>query len=384
MRNLKKVLPVFVAFYCMGFVDIVGTAANLVKDDMALNDTTMQFLAFMIFIWFGIFSIPTGILQERIGKKKTVTLSLLITTVAMLVPFLVYNYYLILISFALIGIGNTVLQVSLNPLLFDVSSKGSYASNMSFSQFIKSVAGFFGPLITVMIFAELLGDWRYIFLAYGSLSILSMIWIATTSIEESELKEKPASFANCFSLLGNRFVFTMVFGIFIVVGLDVGMNTGIPVFLEKYNLDADNAVKNISLYIFALMVSRFLGALILKGLKADLFLVVSSLLTIIGLILLFLSTNIFLAKTAIVVVGLGSANIFPLIFSISVERMPERSNEISGLMITAISGGAIFPLLMGITTKNISVKAGIVFLIIISLYLGIISFWNLSKNRSDL
>ncbi len=381
MRNIIKVLPVFVAFYCMGFVDIVGTAVNLVKEDMALNATTMQFLASMIFIWFGIFSIPTGILQERIGKKKTVIISLLITTIAMLIPFVLYNYYVILISFALIGIGNTILQVSLNPLLFDVSSKGSYASNMSFSQFIKSVAGFFGPLITVMIFAERLGDWKYIFLAYGSLSILSMIWIAATPIKESVLKEKPASFANCFSLLNNRFVFLMVFGIFIVVGLDVGMNTGIPAFLEKYSLSSDTAVKNISLYIFALMASRFLGALILKKINADSFLIFSALLTIAGLFLLFLSGNILMAKTAIVLVGLGSANIFPLIFSISIERMPDRSNEIAGLMITAISGGAIFPLLMGIFTQNIGVKAGIVFLLFISLYLGIISFWNLSKNK---
>lgn len=382
MRNFIRVLPVFVAFYCMGFVEIVGTAVNLVKEDMALNATTMQFLAFMIFIWFGIFSIPTGILQERIGKKKTVLISLLITTVAMLVPFLLYNYYVVLISFALIGIGNTVLQVSLNPLLYDVSSKGSYASNMSFSQFIKSVAGFFGPLITVLLCIERFGDWKYIFLAYGILSILTTIWIAGTSVRESKLKEKPANFSNCFGLLNNRFVFLMVLGIFIVVGLDVGMNTGIPVFLEKYNLSPENAVKNISLYIFALMASRFTGALILKKLKADSFLIISTIVTIFGLILLLISGHILISGAAIVLVGLGSANVFPLIFSITVERMPDRANEISGLMITAISGGAVFPLLMGVITQNIGVMAGILFLLAISLYLVFISFLNLSKNNT--
>jgi MFS transporter, FHS family, L-fucose permease len=378
MKSLWRVLPVFIAFYCMGFVDIVGTAVKLASDDFALNATTSQFLSFMIFIWFFVFSIPTGVLQDRIGKKKMVLISLAVTIVAMLVPFVLYNFYALILSFALLGIGNTIIQVSLNPLLYDVSPKGNYSSNMSFSQFIKSVAAFFGPLLTVL-FAKKLGDWKYIFLLYAALSVVSMVWLYFTPVTESKPADKRASFASCLKLLGNKYVLTMVLGIFIVVGLDVGMNTGVPYFLGKFGLTSDQAVKSISIYIFALMASRFLGALILKKLSSNLFLLISSLLTLLGLGLLVVSADPMLAKMAIFLVGFGSANIFPLIFSLSIEKMPERSNEIAGLMIMAISGGAVFPFLMGVVIDKIGLTASILFLLLISLYLGVISIWNMAK-----
>jgi FHS family L-fucose permease-like MFS transporter len=378
MKNIVRLLPVFIAFYCMGFVDIVGTAVNFASVDFALSPTTTQFLTFMIFIWFLVFSIPTGVIQDRIGKKNMVLIALVVTTLAMIAPFIIYNFNVLIISFALLGIGNTIIQVSLNPLLYDVSPSGSYSSNMSLSQFIKSIAAFFGPLLAVF-FANFLGDWKIVFLLYAALSIISMIWLYFTPINESKKQDKPAAFGPCFRLLGNRFVLSMVLGIFIVVGLDVGMNTGVPLFLSKYGLTADQAVKSISIYIFALMTSRFLGALLLKKIPSSFFLLLSALITIAGLVLLLFSFNPLLAKTAIILVGFGSANIFPLIFSISVERMPERSNEISGLMIMAISGGAVFPFLMGIITDQVSLSASILFLLLISLYLGVLGLSNLKK-----
>ena len=372
MKSYLRVLPVFIAFYCMGFVDIVGTAVKMAADDLALNATTSQFLTFMIFIWFFVFSIPTGIIQDQVGKKNMVLISLVVTLLAMIVPFLFYNYFVLIVSFALLGIGNTIIQVSLNPLLYEVSPKGSYSSNMSFSQFIKSLAAFFGPLLTVF-FANKLGDWKYIFLLYAGLSVLSMVWLYLTPVTEIKSEGKPASFASCFRLLGNSYILVMVLGIFIVVGLDVGMNTGIPRFLGKFHLTSDQEVKSISIYIFALMASRFIGALILKKLSSSLFLQLSSMLTLAGLFLLVVSGDPMLSKTAIFLVGFGSANIFPLIFSLSIEKMPERSNEIAGLMIMAISGGAVFPFLMGVVIDNIGVTAGILFLLLISLYLGVVS-----------
>ena len=166
MKSLSRMLPVFIAFYCMGFIDIVGTAVNLASIDFKLDATLMQFLTFMIFVWFFIFSIPTGIVQDRLGKKNVVLFALMITVLAMILPFIVYSFTVLIVSLALLGIGNTVIQVSLNPLLYDVSPEGNYSSNMSLSQFIKSVAAFFGPLLTVF-FAKMLDDWRYIFLFYG-------------------------------------------------------------------------------------------------------------------------------------------------------------------------------------------------------------------------
>ena len=378
MKSLYRLLPVFIAFYCMGFVDIVGTAVNMAALDFNLNDTHTQFLTSMIFLWFLIFSIPTGILQERIGKKNIVLIALAVTILAMIIPFFFYSYSIMLLGFALLGIGNAIIQVSLNPLLYDVSPEGSYSSNMSLSQFIKSVAAFFGPLLTIF-FVERLGDWKFIFLAYGGLSLITIVWLLFTPITEKARKNEPAKFTDCFRLLGNRFVLMMVLGIFIVVGLDVGMNTGVPRFLEQFGLSPDQAVKGISIfYIFSLMASRFLGAVVLKKISPRIFFIISAFLTIAGVILLSLGISSALTKIAIVIIGLGSANIFPLIFSISVERMPERSNEISGLMIMAISGGAIFPLIMGVIIDHIGLTASILFLLSVTLYLG---FLSIKKNH---
>lgn len=380
MKSLFRVLPLFIAFYCMGFVDLVGAAVTKAGADFNLGATTTQFLTSMIFIWFFVFSIPTGLLQDRIGKKNVVLIALLVTIVAMVLPFLAYSYLIMIISFALLGIGNTIIQVSLNPLLYDVSAEGSYSSNMSLSQFIKSVAAFFGPLLTVF-FAKRFGDWKYILLLYAALSVISMVWLYLTPIAEKALKNEPARFGPCLRLLGNRYVGLMVLGIFIVVGLDVGMNTGVPGFLGKFGLTGNEMVRSISFfYILALMVSRFLGAFILKRVAPKSFLVASALLSVAGLVLLVFSFTPALTKTAIALVGLGSANIFPLIFSMSVEKMPERSNEISGLMIMAISGGALFPFLMGLITDSAGLTAAIIFLLVITSYLAFLAVWNALKN----
>ena len=380
MKSLSRLLPVFIAFYCMGFIDIVGTAVNLASIDFKLDATLMQFLTFMIFVWFFIFSIPTGIVQDRLGKKNVVLFALMITVLAMILPFIVYSFTVLIVSLALLGIGNTVIQVSLNPLLYDVSPEGNYSSNMSLSQFIKSVAAFFGPLLTVF-FAKMLDDWRYIFLFYGILSALSMIWLSFTPVIEKARSQTPARLGPCLKLLGNGYVLSMVLGIFIVVGLDVGMNTGVPRFLERHGFTSNQAISGISIYIFALMISRFLGAIILKKLNARAFLLISAFLTLAGLVFLIFDIDPLFTKIAILLVGLGSANIFPLIFSLSIERMPDRSNEISGLMIMAISGGALFPLIMGIIIDSLGLTASIVFLLLISLYLGYLSLkYALSKN----
>jgi fucose permease len=209
-----------------------------------------------------------------------------------------------------------------------------------------------------------------------------MVWLYFTPITEKKRSDNPARFGQCLKLLGNGYVLSMVIGIFIVVGLDVGMNTGVPGFLERHGLSSDQAVKGISIYIFALMASRFLGAIILKKLNARVFLFFSTIITLTGLVVLIFDIEQLVTKIAILLIGLGSANIFPLIFSMSVEKMPERSNEISGLMIMAISGGAVFPFLMGIIIDSISLKVSIIFLLLISLYLGFLSIMNLfAKNH---
>lgn len=131
--GLVKIAPVMFAFFVMGFVDLVGTATNYVKAEFNLANGTANLFTTMVFFWFLIFAVPTGMLMNKIGRRKTVLWSILVTLVAMALPIIAYvalsgtaRLVLIVISFAFLGIGNTLMQVSLNPLL-TVFVKGDQA-----------------------------------------------------------------------------------------------------------------------------------------------------------------------------------------------------------------------------------------------------------------
>ena len=135
-NSLAKLLPMMLCFFAMGFVDLVGIASNYVKADLNLTDSQANIFPSLVFFWFLIFSVPTGMLMNRIGRKKTVLLSLAVTFASLLLPVFGDGYALMLISFSLLGIGNALMQTSLNPLLSNVVSGERLASSLTFGQFV--------------------------------------------------------------------------------------------------------------------------------------------------------------------------------------------------------------------------------------------------------
>jgi len=363
--NLKQILPVFMSFIVMGFVDIVGVSAGYAQKDFNLSDSVAQLIPSMAFVWFFLLSVPTGILLDRYGKKRILNLGMGITGLGMALPMItylsesLYSFPLMLVAFILLGIGNTIVQVSANPLLHDVTPAARFSSLMSLSQFIKAIVSLLGPIIATAM-ATSFGDWKLVFAVYAITSFLAVFWLYATRIDETKTDKKPATFASCFKLLGNPLVLLMVLGIFLVVGADVGMNSNIANYLQKnFDVSLEEASRGISYYFAALMISRFIGAVLLNFIKPKTFLILTTLLTIISLIGMILSPNALVGKVFIFLAGLGSGNLFPLIFSITVNKLPERVNEISGLMIMAVSGGAIIPPLMGLVSQNFGGTASI-------------------------
>jgi len=232
-------IPVFATFYVMGFVDLVGMATGYVKDDFQLSDSLAQLLPSMVFLWFALLSIPTGIFQDRRGKKLTANLGMLLTAVGLLVPFIHYSYMTAIIGFMILGIGNSILQVSANPLLLDISSDDSKAANLSLSQFIKASAAMLGPIITAGL-VKLTGNWKLIFPVYAIISVLTILWLYTRTIEESKPEKKPATFRSVLALFRKPFVVVMVLSTFLMVGFDVGINSNIANFLRtKFSISLD-------------------------------------------------------------------------------------------------------------------------------------------------
>lgn len=371
------ILPVLFSFFVMSFCDLVGIGVDNAKNDFGLNNTLAQLIPLAVFVWFFLLSVPVGILQDRIGKKNMVNIGMILTAAGLLLPYLFYTFPILLAGFVLLGIGNTIIQVSANPLLIDVVSSDRRSSFLSFSQFIKAIGSMVAPFVASW-FAAVFGDWKMVFLAFGVFSILSVLWLQMTVVAESKPTEKKATFASALGLLSNSYILMMVLGIFFVVGIDVGINSTSGQFLmEKLGMAEEPAKQGRSLYFFGKMLGTFLGALLLTRLHAGRFLLFSSLATLVTLLAFFWSPSATFALTLMFLIGMAASNIFPLIFSVTVGKFPARTNEISGLMIMSVSGGAFIPPLAGKIADMAGITAGMyvfgvcaVYLIVISLMTG--------------
>jgi len=367
--NLKKKLPVFMGFIIMGFVDLVGVITAYVKDDFQLSNDLAQIIPLLVFVWFFLLSVPVGIIQDKIGRKNMLLIGMAITGLGMIVPFLNYSFSVMLSAVVFLGIGNTIVQVSANPLLHDISPHGKFPSYMSLSQFIKAGWALLGPIITSAV-ALTWGNWKLVFVVYFLTSLIAILWLYFTRIEESKALKKSATFSSCFSLMKNKYVVIMVLAIFVLVGTDVGLNTNIPNYLSSvFGLPLNQASLGISIYFTALMAGRFFGAILLNWLPSRKFLLWSTIVTLVSLMGMIFAPSVMIARISIFLVGLGAANTFPLIFAIMVERMPERVNEISGLMIMALSGGAILPPLMGLVSTAWGAVMSLLVLVIGFMYI---------------
>ena len=384
------IIPVLMSFFVMSFIDLVGTGVDELRKDSNTPSYILQLIPFVAFIWFFLLSVPVGIWQDKVGKKKALNTGILITAVGLLVPILGNTLPVILVAFALLGIGNTILQVSANPLLVDIVPAGKSSSILSFSQFVKSLGSVIGPFVAAVIgpwLARLLGgttggEWRYGLYLFALISIISFIWLSAVKIPEKESSADKASLKSCFSLLGNRYVLLMVLGIFAVVGIDVGINSNIGTFLtEKLGVSMETAVYGKSVYFFAKMAGTFIGAMLLTKIASRKFLIGSSILAAAAMVVLAITPSTVAAWVIIAVISLGVSNIFPLIFSITVEKYPTRANEISGLMMMAILGGAIIPFLIGYAMK-MNINGGVVVLFACIIYILLIALFLKEKRAS--
>jgi fucose permease len=365
----SKLLPAFFAFIVMGFVDIIGVATGYIQIDFKLTSFIAQFLPMMVLLWFFVLAVPAGVLQDKYGKKNMLMTGMVIQAVGLGLPFVNYSFAMMFASFILLGIGNTIIQVSANPLLQDVSPADKLASFLSTSQFVKAIISFSGPLIAAFM-ASFFGDWRLVLAAYGLTSLLGALWLLMTPIVESKPDRKPATFASCFGLLKNRFVAFMALSIFLIVGVEVATNTNISnILISKYGITMERAAWGISAFFAGETVSRLIGAIILNWIKPRVFLLLTALISLVGVAGVFVSPVFTVALVSIFIIGFGAGNMFPIIFSLSLEKMPDRANEISGLLIMAVSGGAVIPLVMGLVSTMISPLASVSVLGVCLLYI---------------
>ncbi|TWV09817.1 sugar MFS transporter [Bacteroidaceae bacterium HV4-6-C5C] len=373
--SLTKLIPVMICFFAMGFVDLVGIASNYVKADLGLTDSQANIFPSLVFFWFLIFSVPTGMLMNRIGRKRTVLFSLVITFFSLLLPVFGDSYALMLISFSLLGIGNALMQTSLNPLLSTIVSKHKLASSLTFGQFVKAIASFLAPYIAMWGATAILPSfglsWRILFPVYALISVVAVVWLNATSIKEEIEKGTPSTFIQCLALLGKPFILLSFIGIMCHVGIDVGTNTTAPkILMERVGMSLAEAGFATSLYFIFRTAGCLLGSFILRRISSKLFFVISVCMMLLAMAGLFASRDIRVIYLCIALIGFGNSNVFPIIFSQALLWMPEKKNEISGLMIMGLFGGTIFPLAMGLASDAVGqggavlvMTVGVVFLL---------------------
>lgn len=367
-------IPVMLSFFVMGFVDLVGVAANHMKVDFELSDTMANLCPAMVFLWFLLFSIPAGILMNYIGRRKTVLLSLFITTVSLLIPLLRYEFVMMLISFSLLGIGNVLLQVSLNPLVSNVVSERHLASSLSLGQFIKGIASFLAPLIASWA-ALTMNEWRELYPVFMLITIVSIIGLGFTSIEELDDYSESDSLKSYGKLLSKLLIRLVWIGIVCHVGIDVGINLTAPkLFIERLGFTVADASMAGSIYFLSRTVGCLIGAVALQYMAPDRFFrwsVLGLLFALIGLSFAFTLEQLYVV---LLVLGVGNANIFSILISKVLNVFSDKKNEVSGLMITGLCGGALFVLPMGIVSDWIDSQVGsLIILGVGALYLTYLS-----------
>ena len=343
-------------------------------------------------IMFGVLSVPTGVWQSKTGKKKMLTIGLILFLLGAILPIIAFNFPIILLAVLLMGAGATILQVSGNPLIRDVSPEGKYSSMLSFAQSLKAIGTLSTSLILVLIGTSLMKygwfsftpegaaepvnmGFRILFPIFGAVLLITLIMVLLFVPDQAETETtEPTTFGKCLKALGNPYILMMFLGIFFYCGAEASMFNRIPSILIENNPGITPALGNIVL-IIALFVGRFLGGVCLRHIKPNVFLILTILVSIIGNVLLFLPYNAFTTWLSFILIGIGFANIFPLIFSICVDKMPEKTNEISGLMTTAIVGAAIVPLITG-AAANVAPKYAFFVTLACLLYLGFVALRN--------
>lgn len=358
------IIPVMLCFFCMGFVDLVGIASNYVKEDFHLSDSVANIFPSLVFFWFLIFSVPTGILMNRIGRKNTVLLSLLVTIVSLLLPILGNSFTVMLVAFSFLGIGNALMQTSLNPLVSTVVQGGNLASTLTFGQFIKAIASFLAPYLAMWGATAVIPsfglDWRVLFAIYFVVGTCATLLLYFTRIDEPQAEGKTSSFADCFRLLGTPVVLLSFLGIICHVGIDVGTNTTAPkILMERLQIPLNEAAFATSLYFIFRTIGCLSGSFLLRMIKTRTFFLLSVVMMALSMCGLFAATEQWMLYTAIALVGYGNSNIFSICFAQALTSIPDKQNEVSGLMIMGLFGGTIFPLLMGIMSDHMG-QAGAV------------------------
>lgn len=391
--SYRKIFPLYLIFLTMGMVDAAGPMVSLARESFTLSITMATLLPLLGYLMFGVLSIPMGVLQDKKGKVFILNLGLGVMFIGLLIPILSGMYgrmeinpdsfdqfYRILAAVLFIGAGGAIMQVGGNPFIRDISREGDYSKNLSKAQSFITVGSSLGFLVPALMFNLLGLDWSILFPIYATILFVAILWFNVSGVKEvKQVKTEAVTLKSCLHLLKNGYVRAMVFGIFVYCGVEIAVASHTPILLnEKFGISLEKMGLLISwsLFYLPIFLGRFLGAFIMKYVSPVRLLVATGILALVGVLIVLFSTTLPLALLGILIVGFGFANIFPLIFSLSIDRMPQYQNELSGLMVTMIVGGTFVPVIMGSVADKFDITIAFVVPLICLCYVTFLGLLN--------
>lgn len=379
MKNssIIKVIPVLAAFFVMGFCDIVGISSDYMQTSFGWSSTMTGFVPSMVFIWFLFLGIPVGNKMNKWGRKNTVLISMLVTIVGMFLPLIVYSSVTCIIAYVLLGIGNAILQISLNPLLNNViQDQRMLTSSLTAGQVIKAISSLVGP--GIVLFATLrFGSehWYYCFPILGVITLFFALWLMFTPIKREQSVSETISMADSFSLLKDKIILILFLGIFFIVGVDVATNyISSKLMAVRYDWSAEQVKFAPQVYFLSRTIGALLGTFLLARISGIRYFRVNIIACAASLLLLMFVDGATLNLLCIGGIGFFASSVFSIIYSLAFQECPSKMNQISGLMITAVAGGGVVTPILGFAIDLGGITAGLFVVLLCVAYLMYCAF----------
>lgn len=378
-NSIMTAFPVLFGFFVMGFCDIVGISSDYVQRSFNWSPMMTGFVPSMAFVWFLFLGIPIGNRMNKWGRKNTVLVSMVITIVGMILPLLAYDGVTCMVAYALLGIGNAILQVSLNPLLNNViTNKAFLTSSLTVGQVIKAASSLVGPEIVLLAVHYWGGDkWYYCFPILGFITLLSTVWLIATPIERERnvVSNSDLSMRNTFALLKDRTIHILFLGIFFIVGVDVATNFISSKLMSIRFGWSDEQVKFApQVYFLSRTIGALLGAFLLTRIAEMRYFRINIVACVVSLLVLIGVEKDVVNIVCIGAVGFFASSVFSIIYSMALQARPEKANQISGLMITAVAGGGVVTPVIGFAIGTVGIIGGVVVTLACVLYLMYCAF----------
>ena len=387
-------------FFVISFLtNIIGPLVPDIISAFNLSLSMAAFLPFSFFLAYGVMSIPSGFLVEYIGEKKVMILAFLISSIGALAFSINPSYSLYVLSLFLVGSGMAMLQVSINPLLRNIGGEKEFAFNSVLGQLFFGLASFISPLIySYLIISLSVGNetsnniilffkkitfpnlrWVSLYWIFSLVSFLMCVTLIFTNFPEKKKpnRENKEKLNNYIVLIKNPIVILYFFGIFSYVGLEQGVANWISKFLEIYHsLDPQNMGAKIISYFWGLMtLGTFSGLFLLKKIDSRKILIFFTSASIISL-LISLFGPLKVSLFSFPLIGFFISTMWSIIISLALNSMSKNHGAFSGILVSGIIGGAVFPLIIGILADFAGLKVGMTLLLIPLLFILSIGFWS--------